>query len=298
MKGTGTKTDPFIVENYDDLCNMKGGSDKCYKLDTDIDFSLIDIRKPDDPPVNVSFKELDGNNHIISNYFRRESDNENANSLFKSDSEFTLRNLNFSGIYLVGGDTQLCDTGNSIAVYYDNCHIAIKIADTYPNSNSRPVFGVGVFKDCEVLVEGTLKFTKILTEYASLKGGFEGCLVKVNMHFDNLSSDSSAYPFCGTNFLYSGLVGKITNSNSDNTGIKLVDKRCMFSYIAVDMDAIGSNFTAGSWEGVNFYDKEVMANIVDKIPSNSHLLALTTEQCKDADYLQSIDFPCLWGESV
>ncbi len=298
MRGTGIKTDPFIVENYDDFCNMKGGNDKYYRLDTDIDFSLIDIRKPDDPPVSVIFKELDGNNHTISNYCRRESNNENVNSLFKSGSEFSLKNLNFSGIYFVGGNTQLCDTGNSIAVYYDSCRIEIKIADTYPNLNSRPVFGVGVFKDCEILVEGTSKYTKILTEYASLKGSFNGCLVKVNLHFDNPSSTSSAYPLCGTNFLYSGLVGKITNSKSANTNIKLVDKRCMFSYIAVDVDSIGSNFTAGSWEGVNFYDKEVMANIVDKMPSNSHLFALTTEQCKDADYLQSIDFPCLWGESV
>ena len=31
MTGTGTQTDPYIVMNYEDFCNMNGGSEKYYK---------------------------------------------------------------------------------------------------------------------------------------------------------------------------------------------------------------------------------------------------------------------------
>ena len=36
MTGTGTQTDPYIIMDYTDLCNITGGSNKYYKLGADI----------------------------------------------------------------------------------------------------------------------------------------------------------------------------------------------------------------------------------------------------------------------
>lgn len=70
MTGTGTQTDPYIIMDYTDLCNITGGSNKYYKLGADIDFSQTD-RKSDAGSIVVAFKELDGDGHTISNYFGR-----------------------------------------------------------------------------------------------------------------------------------------------------------------------------------------------------------------------------------
>ena len=70
MTGTGTQTDPYIVMNYEDFCNMNGGSDKYYKLGADIDFAQTD-RTSTSGAIGLSFKQLDGDGHTVSNFFRR-----------------------------------------------------------------------------------------------------------------------------------------------------------------------------------------------------------------------------------
>ena len=142
MTGTGTQTDPYIVMNYEDFCNMNGGSDKYYKLGADIDFAQTD-RTSTSGAIGLSFKQLDGDGHTVSNFFRRVDVSDTINSLFKfsGSGAMTLQNIYFRGIYLAGGKTCFMSSiSSSYTVTLKNCRIALKINDTAGSSNSLCLF--------------------------------------------------------------------------------------------------------------------------------------------------------------
>jgi len=290
MTGTGTQTDPYVVENYTDFCSMTGGNAKYYKLSTDIDFSKLE-RTPDESPITISFKELDGDGHTISNYFRRENNSNYKNSFFKSSTEISFRNLNFNGIYLAGGLTEFVET--PYPVRYENCRIGVKIVDTYTAYSTSPFFGAGIFTDCEILFEGQSKFTKLLNGKAKGTEIFSGCLIKLNLEFDNPTAGTVTAPFFGRQISFSGIIGKV-KCISQNAQYQLFSGSSLCSYYAVDFNT-ATSISAENFDGTNFYDSEVMINVADKMPADSHFYALTTAQCKDAEYLQSIGFPCISG---
>ncbi|MDD7185389.1 MAG: hypothetical protein PUH54_06910, partial [Oscillospiraceae bacterium] len=95
-----------------------------------------------------------------------------------------------------------------------------------------------------------------------------------------------------------GITGKITSPDVSGANYKLTENTTSNSYFALNFDNISSFSMNSNLTGVNFYDKEVMSNTVELMPSAVNLYALTTEQCKSAEYLQSIDFPCVSGDLV
>lgn len=292
MTGTGTQTDPYIIMDYTDLCNITGGSTKYYKLGADIDFSQTD-RKSDADSIVVSFKELDGDGHTISNYFGRRSSATSYNSMFKytATSYGTVKNLNFTGIYLSGGITCLFDmSGNANYVYLKNCRIATKINDT--GQAGYAMFNKVSLTDCEVLIEGTSDYTKLITSLDST-----GCLFRINLTFLNKNVTSLLSVFKGS-ISFCGITGKIFCSSESGTNYKLTDSVISNSYFAISFDNVNNFSMNDNFSGVNFYDKEVMANLLEKMPVSDNFYALTTAQCKNVEYLQGIDFPCISGDSV
>lgn len=292
MTGTGTQNDPYIVMNYTDLCNMTGGINAYYKLGADIDFSQTD-RKSDAVSIAVAFKELDGDGHTISNYFGRASSLTAYNIPFRYTipSSGTIKNLNFTGIYLAGGITSFLTMANTAySVYMKNCRIAVKINDTGQAGNA--LFNKVALTDCEVLVEGTSDYTKLITSSDST-----GCLFKINLTFLNKNTSTSLSIFKGS-ISFCGITGKIFCSSETGANYQFTNSSISNSYFAVSFDN-ANNFSMNSnFNGVNFYDKEVMSNLVEKMPTSDNFYALTTAQCKSAEYLQSINFPCISGDSI
>lgn len=292
MTGTGTQTDPYIVMNYTDLCSMTGGSSTYYRLGADIDFAQTD-RKSTDGAILIGFKELDGDGHTISNFFGRADSSPKYNALFKFSSAYspTIKNVNFIGIYLAGGITCMIDSSaTSNSIYFENCRLSIKINDTQTGKYS--FFNRQYLTDCEILIEGTADITKQITT-----ANTSGCLIKLNLTFFN-KNITSVYTILGGTLSFCGITGKICCPNPSGAYYKLTDSTISNSYFALSFDNIASFSMNNSLTGVNFYDKEVMANVMDSIPTASNLYALTTEQCKSAEYLQSIDFPCVSGDTV
>lgn len=292
MTGTGTQTDPYIVMNYTDLCSMTGGSSTYYRLGADIDFAQTD-RKSTDGAILIGFKELDGDGHTISNFFGRADSSPKYNALFKFSSAYApkIKNVNFIGIYLAGGITCMINSSaTSNSIYFENCRLSIKINDTQTGKYS--FFNRQNLTDCEILIEGTADITKQITT-----ANTSGCLIKLNLTFFN-KNITSVYTILGGTLSFCGITGKICCPNPSGAYYKLTDNTISNSYFALSFDNIASFSMNNSLTGVNFYDKEVMANVMDSIPTASNLYALTTEQCKSAEYLQSIDFPCVSGDTV
>ena len=294
MTGSGKQTDPYIIMNYADLCNVKGGGTSYYKLGADIDLSQTD-RSPSAGAIYMTCKDFDGDGHTISNFFGRMDSSSSYNAIFSMPASIvtTLRNVNFSGIYLAGGITGLIDrSGTNTAINIINCRISAKINDTQNSATITPFFQKTVLTDSEVLIEGTSDYTKQITSKSA-----SGCLIKLNLTFFNKNITSVHTIFGGT-LSFCGITGKICCPDSAGANYELTEDTTSNSYFALNFDNITSFSMNSSLTGVNFYDKEVMANVMDSIPSASNLYALTTEQCKSAEYLQSIDFPCISGDTV
>ena len=296
MTGTGTQTDPYIVMNYDDFCNMTGGSDKYYKLGADIDFAQTD-RTSTSGAIGLNFKQLDGDGHTVSNFFRRVDVSDTINSLFKfsGSGAMTLQNIYFRGIYLAGGKTCFMSSiSSSYTVTLKNCRIALKINDTSGSSNSLCIFDKLNITDSELLVEGTSDYMKPMTNKPVY-----GCLFRFNMTFFNTGYTNTKTIF-DNNLSFCGITGNFICKDPSAARYILVtvNNTVSNSYFALNFDCIYSFSMTSNFSGINFYDKEVMANAVSKMPVSDHFLALTTEQCKSAEYLQSIDFPCTSGDSV
>ena len=294
MTGSGKQTDPYIIMNYADLCNVKGGSTSYYKLGADIDLSQTD-RSPSAGAIYMTCKDFDGDGHTISNFFGRMDSSSSYNAVFSMPASIvtTLRNVNFSGIYLAGGITGLIDrSGTNTEINIINCRISAKINDTQNSATITPFFQKTVLTDSEVLIEGTSDYTKQITSKSA-----SGCLIKLNLTFFN-KNITTVYTILGGALSFCGITGKICCPNPSGAYYKLTDNTISNSYFALSFDNIASFSMNNSLTGVNFYDKEVMANVMDSIPTASNFYALTTEQCKSAEYLQSIDFPCISGDTV
>jgi hypothetical protein len=195
----------------------------------------------------------------------------------------------------VGGCTQLTKATSSVTIYYTNCKIGIKIADTYQSNNGLyPLFSNAIVNDCEIFLDGTSKYTKTLSLYE--KGEVNGCLVKFNMIYENPDVTEPITVLCKS-ATCTGVVGKISSLNSSGARYKMTYGKSASCYYAIEMD-YAEEIKFGSFEGVNFYDKEVMGNVAEKMPESDIFYALTTEQCKSVEYLQSIGFPCISGELI
>lgn len=292
MTGSGTQDDPYIVENYDDFLNMKAGASSYYKLGTNIDFSQTD-RLPNDSPIQISFAELDGNGYTISNFFRRETTGNQYNTMFASTQtgNIKFKNLKMTGIYLAGGSVKLVNT--SARITYSYCKISIHIIDSNPSTTSQPLFCSGTISDCEILVEGNTKYSKKI-----ISGNTEGSLIKLDIKAENSLSRNTEFIIFEGNVSFSGITGQLLNDSSQ-AGYIMVSGKTLCSYFAIHFDRFYGNLKFNSgFDGMCFYDKNLTTDIDSKVPSSTLFQGLTTEQCKDADYLQSIGFPCIRGDSM
>jgi len=272
---------------------MTGGADKYYKLGADIDFAQTN-RKSDAGSIIFNMLELDGDGHTVSNFFGKSDDSAGENFFLKSNtqSNVTIKNTNFKGIYLSGGMTCFAlPNKNILKEYYKyfflNCRFSAKINDTADPDKINPFFQNSNMNDCEILLEGTSDFTK-----SAIVGDIGGCLIKLDLIFGKNRKYETLFKGA---ISYSGIVGNICTHNQNDAVYTLSEGNILNSYFALNFDKISSFSMSSKFSGINFYDKEVMSNLVEKMPSASNFYALTTEQCKNAEYLQSIDFPCISG---
>lgn len=292
MTGTGTQIDPYLVEDvYDFLAIDSKYHNPYYKLVNDIDFNDHETYKYGISTTLFSGETyVDGNGHEIRNMI-----------LTGTDSKIIakeIRNVSFSNIIL--NTIQKGAVGQIKASIFNNCQFGYYSS----NSNLACIFsiGFGTFNDCTFNIAGSTYI------HTMMNCTFNRC----HIHFNNFihTSNASSIINCDENVSSS----KVVFNNTYITG-EIDVKRGQYtiyifygdtskvtlnnSYVAckitTNYDHIYIMSNTASMTSTCFADKTLISKVKTDYTYGWHLL--TTEQCKNNAYLQSIGFQAFAIES-
>lgn len=292
MTGSGTQTDPYLVEDVYDFCNITSGSKSSayYKLVNDIDFNDHSTYKygiSTSLSASSYTRYIDGDGHEVRNMV---CTNDSTKFSFGS-SGTVVSNTNFANIIMnsisSSGKIQISSPK------FINCNFSYYLI----NSGLSSIFNTGndlrTFTNCTFNIAG-----KMIAAY------FDASFNMCHINFKDLNVDSSGLFQPGYNntvFDNTYITGSINSSKLQylfyTNSYSL--QKFSNSYIAVDARTIttleyvlssGSNAAALS---SCFIDNTLMPNMQAKSASGaslSNVYLLTSEQFKDNDYLNSIGF--------
>lgn len=279
MIGTGTQEDLYIVDNIQDFRTACGISKAYIEITSDIDCN-------DDPEVsqgwkriNVSCSRINGNGHTIRNIYTAPEGSSTAafyivertaeinnldfrNIMHNFNNEFfgasnstygKLNYCNFSGI--INHNHHYCAfAGGRISA--NNCTFNFKI-----NSESSSGYSFSSLEMYNCEVETEVKAVKYNTSYPLTAYSMINSYVKGSIRFQQPAQ--RGYITNSAALSYSAL--KLVNMGTDN--IK-------FSNVKPSV--------------VCFYDSDVLEGTA--VAEQDSVYGLTTSQCKDKNYLNSIGF--------
>ena len=316
MNGEGTKTSPYevttVAEFYEAVADNKA---KCpyVKLMNDIDFNDYDYWNL--KSTEIDFMEFDGQNHVIKNIFFKDIDKLFFISTSTNVSR-TLKNTIFEVIkfdsinsscfidfmsfsvenFIVNCEFRakmfsykpsaypLIKVGNNWRIlncvfnidYYDGGYSNNSIIQVAPNNSYNPYMD-----NCEVNINLYIyKSTTNNTPIQIFNGGsnyigyFRNIALFINTYCSSSTSTRPVYIF--------------NNGNASNISVVLQNK----GELNLNRFYFLTNNSHNYLEGINIYDKDVLGT-TKQSTSNSNLMALTTEQMKDPEYLNSIGFPII-----
>lgn len=291
--GSGTISDPYLVEDVYDFCKMNNYSNVFYfKLVNDIDFNDHDTYKNGITGGLITVvPNLNGNNRTVKNMLVRST----SSIIIRIDAS----NVNFENIYIM--DNSRDDSYSVFSGNYNNCRFYI----TYINSCASYALSYGTkFTNCAITLTGTAKDVFYIPY-----------LFESHLHFKNLSlqgyysgtaSDTVTYPFLiSQNIKRSYITGEISVKiayskdyfiyfTKYSGGSVVVD----LSYFAVKINkedrATFVNYICNnkiSCLNGSFVDYELAG--YETKPNGSGLQTLTTAECKDVDALNAVGFLCV-----
>ena len=293
MTGSGTQIDPYLVEDvYDFLAIDSAYHNPYYKLVNDIDFNDHETYKYGISTTLFSGETyVDGDGHEVRNMI-----------LSGASSKITaneFRNISFSNIIL--NTIQKGAAGQIKASTFNNCQFGYYSS----NSNLACIFsiGFGTFNDCTFNIAGSTYM------HTMMNCTFNRC----HIHFNNFIHTSNAsYIFgCDENVSSSKVVfnntyitGEIDIKNgpyTTNIFYGATDKVTLNnSYFAckitTNYDHIYIMSNTASMTSTCFADKTLISKVKTDYTYGWRLL--TTEQCKNNAYLQSIGFQAFPDEFV
>ena len=238
----------------------------------------------------VEFKEFDGAGHEIRNI---NCPSMNSNGILYSPSKArtaTIKNTNFLNIVMIGQNGTFYNSDASSTFFYVhflNCKFSF-FCNIPTNSSSYSLMGYSTtnvkLSECAVTITGVIGM--VMTSASS-----NAMVILQNCAF---------YMDCDVTYA-SALFGSFSHDNKRAVNVYVTGKlrfatstSCVFSqaytqcYVACEITSTSTvKFTSGSASTACFYDKE-LAGITMETQTNVH--ALTTAQCKDKDYLNSIGF--------
>ena len=292
MTGTGTQIDPYLVEDvYDFLAIDSAYHNPYYKLVNDIDFNDHETYKYGISTTLFSGETyVDGDGHEVRNMI-----------LSGTSSKITakeFKNISFSNIIL--NTIQKGAVGQIKASTFNNCRFGYYSS----NSNLACIFsiGFGTFNDCTFNIAGSTYI------HTMMNCTFNRC----HIHFNNFihTSNASFIISCDENVSSSKVVfnntyitGEIDVKNGNyttNIFYGATDKVTLNnSYFAckitTNYDHIYIMSNTASMTSTCFADKTLISKV--KTDNTYRWYLLTTEQCKNNAYLQSIGFQAFAIES-
>lgn len=282
MTGTGTENDPYIVDNIADFrtaCQKK--SEVYVELSSDIDCMDDETISDGWTTLRINCKKIDGKGHTIKNIYTTAGYTSDMIVLMNGSLSEGIHNLNFENIFFnhTGNGCLFLSSG---AGYFKNCNFSGII-----NSSSDYCF-------CNASIRMT-KCTFNFKIYSTKTSGFrfsyssmESCEVRLDVSAVKTSVTANTI---ARYFKNSYAVGSIKFQNTDiNASKTRMFYSASNSYIAMSVVNVGSGF---KFSDTNvslacFYNADLLENA--EFEAQDNVYALTTEQCKDRDYLNSIGF--------
>lgn len=314
MTGTGTQTDPYLIKDVYDFCEIGDTEKYPALLDTDntykiyfkmtnhIDFGehedyktgfantvgLINRRDSSSPTGNCY---IDANGYGIRNLIYRTT-KELSNSLIKVKE---IQNANIANLTFIG--TYGFQSYAVISATFRNCNFGA----FFSNSEFSKLIGGGIdVGKYIVCYDCTFKLQGVVQE--GLEFGYSDfyrCHIDIDLKSVNtpdklIGGYNSSYR-CGLNDIY--ITGFFRCSD---TGIPTyLSQNCLWSnsYIALEFDCPNweGNFylnNSAKYSGVSFIDYELANKFIStEAQSSDSFYYLTTDQAQNVEYLQSIGLP-------
>ena len=278
MLGTGTQLDPYQITKVSEFRAMND-STAYFKLMNDLDVNDSEWATGW-ASVTLRFKEFDGDGHEIRNINDLTSNNTitfaTANSVFKNVKILNIikdrGTIFYSGHFIFDFvDTTISASFNASELSY--------LFYSYSNSIGE-LFNI---RNTSATVSGRL--TSVLSGLTNgvANATMTNCMIK----FDNAVFTNNVIPTRYENFINKvSLTGKANITTSGRYLLGRAPKGC---YCAVDFtDSIYKpKFSDTNPADACFYDKDLMG---ETLTAQTNVHALTTAQCKDRDYLNSIGF--------
>lgn len=302
MQGTGTQLDPYIITTPADFYSLStlGGTNVYCELGSDIDMNYAD-----DPSNYTSlpffFKELRANGHKIRNIsisaantniylFKLCPDEYHVTSIY----DLVIENMDVSAqkVHLFGKTNSVSST-----VKLNNCSFALHINQsetTVPSNYVSLLHGAGIKIEltlCNISLTGIWGVQMCIFCNDTINKSH----ISVDITFNTGISSSvsrSAISY-KTTMSDTYFTGTIHSAAANNNFFGTTDVNASNSYFALTTDNISCCFYYGSYISTCFLDVEITGNAqVVTSSGNLNLKSLTTAQCKNAAYLQSIGFNC------
>ena len=286
MTGSGTRTDPYIVDNWSEFESVVTKSRVIIKFNPDAENKIIDMNNlyPEGCPVYTigTSSQVHGNGWEIQNLYLK-------NPLFRggavtiSGFKFTSFNHETSQAFLLGTSGyrslfeknifsgKTCSTGFlTPLVSGGNYGTAI---DCYNNSFDLTVYNDVTFQLADYLNAETTKKDIMFNN------------IKIHLTGNSKINSNGLFGECYYHNFVNNRINVIANTGCD---FPIVKKSSGFSGNVI----LGSNSGAikplysGTCTGVNIYNSDTL----NYTGTDSRFKGCTTEQIRNAEYLQSIGF--------
>ena len=278
MLGTGTRLDPYQITTVAEFRSMNDAT-AYFKLMNDLDVNDTQWASGW-TSVTLQFKEFDGNGYEIRNI----NYNGTGTAITVNTSNATVKRANFNNFISAGSASCIRNTASN-NLYFNECNFGFDV-------NTNHIFDVAgstsyvVFNRCAFTLSGV-----VLKQFNRLAYGdnmMTNCHVNLsNLKLPNAISGSQELAFINLNATRVSILGKATK---DATGTVRWFSQASQCFVAVDMaDSLykPTIFSNRNPTTSCFYDKDLMG---ETLTAQTNVHALTTAQCKDKDYLNSIGF--------
>ena len=278
LNGDGTQENPYQITTVAEFRSMNDAT-AYFKLmnDLDVNDSAWATGWTD---ATMNFKEFDGDGFEIRNI----NYNGTGIAITVSTSNATVKRTNFNNFISTGSASCIRNTASN-NLYFNECNFAFDV-------NTNHIFDVAsstsyvVFNRCAFTLSGV-----VLKQFNRLAYGgnmMTNCHVNLsNLKLPNAISGSQELAFINLNATRVSVTG---SAIKDVTGTVRWFASANHCFVAVDMaDSLykPTIFSNSNPTSPCFYDKDLMGETLT-VQTNVH--ALTTAQCKNKDYLNSIGF--------
>ena len=286
MLGTGTQLDPYQITTVAEFRSMND-SNAYFKLMNDLDVNDSEWAS-NWTQATVDFKEFDGNGHEIRNIVMSDMQDNTTKGgiLYTGSSGFdrliTIKNTKFVNVVMQGTAGSFFGYpgyNTYTSVDFIRCDFSISCDLTNVSSDRLLISHLRLsakLDQCTISVVGNCG--RIHDNYTITERESTNCMWNLDINAKNSL-------LFGSHYIKNSVRGKINFLSTSNTIFNRGPSQC---YVACEITSSSAvKFSNNNPTSTCFYDQE-LAGITMTAQTNVH--ALTTEQCKDKDYLNSIGF--------